>query len=93
MIEDKNAGFSDSGNTNEDGIRRQDRLVDLKVLASLLGVCARTVHRLVAAGELPPPAKLGRASRWFASDVDQYMEKLKQARMKFMVPPEIRGAA
>ena len=93
MIESKNAGFSDSGNESEGGITGQDRLIDLKVLAGLLGVCARTIHRLVAAGELPPPAKVGRASRWFISDVDRYMTKLNQARMKFMVPSEIRGAA
>ena len=93
MIENKNAGFSDSGNVNEGGITGQDRLIDLKVLTGLLGVCSRTIHRLVASGELPPPAKVGRASRWFVSDVDRYMARLKEMRMKFEVPREIRGAA
>ena len=93
MIEIKNAGVSDSENVNEGGITGQDRLVDLKIFAGLLGVCARTIHRLVAAGELPPPAKVGRASRWFVSDVERYMDKLKQVRMKYAVPTETRGAA
>lgn len=60
--------------------RLDDRLVDLKTVVACLGVCARTVHRLVAAGELPPPAKVGRASRWFMSDVDGYLANLRRNR-------------
>ena len=59
----------------------------------MLGVCARTVHRLVAAGELPPPAKVGRASRWFMSEIDGYMERLRQARPKAFVPVRMGGAS
>ncbi|HEV2292471.1 MAG TPA: helix-turn-helix domain-containing protein [Tepidisphaeraceae bacterium] len=33
-------------------------------VADLLGTSVRTVERLVRAKKLPPPLKLGRASRW-----------------------------
>ena len=77
---------SDLENRTIERISGHDRLIDLKVMATMLGVCARTVHRLVAAGELPPPAKVGRASRWFMSEIDSYMERLKQARPKGLMP-------
>lgn len=70
--------------TDEGAIEKigaHDRLIDLKVVVTLLGVCSRTVHRLVAAGELAPPVKVGRASRWFMSDIDGYMKRLRQGRV------------
>ena len=79
-MDTENNKVSDSENATADGIHDDDRLVDLKRVAALLGVCGRTVHRLIAAGELRPPVKVGRASRWFVSDVEGYMSKLKQQR-------------
>jgi predicted DNA-binding transcriptional regulator AlpA len=73
---------SDSENGNAGDILHHDRLIDLKTVADLLGVCTRSVHRLVAAGVLAPPAKVGRASRWFMTDIDRYMETLKATRVK-----------
>ena len=67
-------------NDNNDDLPHSDRLVDLHTVANVLGICSRTVHRLVAAGEFPPPAKVGRASRWFRTDIDRYMAKLNEAR-------------
>ena len=86
-------GFSDLENETVECISGHDRLVDLKVVVTMLGVCARTVHRLVAAGELPPPAKVGRASRWFMSEINGYMDRLKQARPKAFVPVQAGGVA
>jgi len=59
-----------------------DRLMTVSDVAKQLGICTRTVHRLVAAGDLPPPVKVGRASRWFISDVNSYLERLRQERTK-----------
>ena len=72
--------FSDSENKAARDINDHDRLVDLDTVAERLGVCSRTIHRLVAADELPPPAKVGRASRWFVSDVEGYLTKLRHTR-------------
>lgn len=91
-METQEQKISDLENRNAGDIRNHDRLVDLKAVAELLGVCTRSVHRLVAAGELAPPAKVGRASRWFVSDVDRYMERLKESRSK-TAPVSMRGAA
>ena len=51
-------------------------LVDVKEVAAVLGVSARTVWRLVSTGEFPPPIKLGRLSRWRRKDVLRYVEEL-----------------
>lgn len=71
-----------------------DSLVDLHVVSDRLGVCTRTVHRLIASGELPPPVKVGRASRWFTSDIERYLNRLRQARTRLQLPTLMeRGAA
>jgi prophage regulatory protein len=71
-----------------------ESLVDLHAVAERLGVATRTIHRLIAAGELPPPVKVGRASRWFNSDVDRYLDRLRQARTRLLLPTLMeRGAA
>lgn len=76
-----------------DETHRMDSLVDLHVVAHRLGVCTRTVHRLIAAGELPPPVRVGRASRWFTSDVAGFLDKLRQGRTKHLLPASERGVA
>lgn len=39
-------------------------LLDARHMAALLGISARTVVRLAARGELPPPLRLGHLVRW-----------------------------
>lgn len=45
---------------------RQPEVMALSVreVARLLGISVRTVWRLVAAGDLPQPVRVGRAARW-----------------------------
>jgi predicted DNA-binding transcriptional regulator AlpA len=59
-----------------------DQLLCIKDVAVRLAVCTRTVERLVAKGELVPPVKVAKSSRWFFSDVEAYMEKLRQIRSR-----------
>jgi predicted DNA-binding transcriptional regulator AlpA len=59
-----------------------DRLVALPVVAAKLGVSTRSIHRLIAAGQFPPPVKVGGASRWFLSDIASYIDGLRQGRSK-----------
>jgi excisionase family DNA binding protein len=49
------------------------RLLSKKELARLLGVSPRSVDRLVAAGQLPRPIKVGALSRWRRDDVEQWI--------------------
>ncbi len=70
-----------------------DRLVALRVVAERLGLSTRAVYRLIASGVLPPPVKIGKASRWFTSDVEGYMDKLRMTRTKCRALSIERGAA
>ena len=56
----------------------EDRLVSIKRVAAILGVCPRSVRRLANRGELPHPVKVGRATRMFLSDVDAYLKQLRR---------------
>lgn len=57
-----------------------DWMLSVEEVSTKLGICSRSVRRLVAAGDLPGPVKAGACSRWFASDVANYLEKLKSQR-------------
>ena len=39
--------ISDSENGNEEHIKGYEQLVDLKMMVERLGVCARTIHRIL----------------------------------------------
>jgi excisionase family DNA binding protein len=52
------------------------RLVSLQYAADLLGVCVRTVYRLIDEGELPRPFKVRGCSRLPLAAVNAYLEKL-----------------
>jgi excisionase family DNA binding protein len=58
----------------------EDRLISLKDAGRRLALSQRSVYRLIAKGELPPPVKVGGATRLYASDVDAYLENLKSTR-------------
>jgi len=70
---------------------KYDQLLDIKEVGRLLAVCPRTVDRMVAAGELPPPVKVRTASRWYLSDVNNYMTKLKEKRDRQLHRSGIEG--
>ncbi len=51
-------------------------LLDARRIAGLLGVHERTVWRLVSAGELPQPIRLGtKMVRWRLSDLESFLEQ------------------
>lgn len=59
-----------------------ERLVDLLQVAGILGVSKRSVHRLIASGELPQPVKIGHASRFFLSDMENYLAGKREQRAR-----------
>jgi predicted DNA-binding transcriptional regulator AlpA len=42
-------------------------------LERILQLSGRTIHRLLAAHELPPPIRVGQSDRWRAEDVQTYL--------------------
>lgn len=48
-------------------------LADLRGVAARLVVSERTVERMVEAGKMPPPMKLGRLRRWRLADVESWI--------------------
>lgn len=52
-------------------------LFTLLQAADYLNISKRTLHRLIASGDLPPPLKIGRSSRIHRDDVDSYLTKLR----------------
>ena len=88
-----NTETTEEASTTVDYVGEQDRLVDMATMTTMLGICARTVHRLVASNELPGPVKVGRASRWFTSDVNRYLSKLEAVRKKSAVQLKAGGVS
>ena len=52
----------------------QGRLVTTNDLAQRLKVSRRHIFRLLAAGKLPRPVRVGAAIRWRQSDIDLWLE-------------------
>ncbi|WP_345783024.1 helix-turn-helix transcriptional regulator [Coraliomargarita parva] len=57
-----------------------DRLLRIEELIERLSISRRSIYRLIADGEFPRPIPIGRAARWCLSDVENYLERLKQQR-------------
>ncbi len=51
-------------------------LVDDRGGAAMLSISRATYWRLVSVGDLPKPLKIGRASRWRVSDLEEFAENL-----------------
>jgi predicted DNA-binding transcriptional regulator AlpA len=59
----------------------EDRLLDLTEVAEVLGhISTRSVRRLIARGDLPPPIKILSTPRLYHSEVMAFLERLKQKR-------------
>ncbi len=50
------------------------QLVDVKSIASMLGLSRRTVWRFKSAGRLPKPVTLSASVRWRLSDIAKWIE-------------------
>ena len=48
--------------------------LDVNEVAQLLGVSKRTVYRLLDAGQIPKPLKLGNATRWRRTDIELFVK-------------------
>lgn len=46
-------------------------------VAKIIGCSVRSVWRMVADGELPRPVSVRRSSKWFMSNIEAYLQKLR----------------
>lgn len=58
-----------------------EQLVSVTEAAARLDVSPRSLYRLIAQKELPLPLKVGRSSKFCASDLHHYVQKLKSKRI------------
>ena len=56
------------------------RLMRYKEVARQLGVCVKTVRRMVDAGELPKPVKVAGAVALVESEVAAYLQRIMDNR-------------
>jgi excisionase family DNA binding protein len=57
-----------------------DRVMRLPEIAEVLGVCVRSVRRMVDRGELPPCVRVGRAVGLMQSEIEAYLNRVREQR-------------
>ena len=57
-----------------------EQLMTVDQAAAILAVSRRTLYRMIAAGEFPAPLRVGGARRVAASDLVEFLGRLKQGR-------------
>ncbi len=53
-----------------------EQLLDTPAVAAIYRISIRSVPRLVEAGVIPPPIRIGRAVRWLPADIRASFEQL-----------------
>lgn len=59
------------------GGKTTNHLLTVKEVADIFKLSVRKVWRLAAAGQLPPPLKIGRSSRWIAAEIEAYINTVR----------------
>lgn len=57
-----------------------EQLVSIRYVSMRLALSTRAVYRLIASGDFPAPVKVGRATRFYQSDLDEYLNRLRANR-------------
>lgn len=52
-----------------------DQLVDMKFITQFSGLTDKWFYKLISEGSFPKPIKMGRASRWLKSEVEQWVQQ------------------
>ena len=63
-----------------DGDKKLDRVMRFPEIAMVLGVCVRSVRRMIDRHELPPPVRVGRAVGLMQSEIEAYLQRVRQER-------------
>ncbi|HDR2712688.1 MULTISPECIES: AlpA family transcriptional regulator [Enterobacteriaceae] len=60
-----------------------DPLIDMKFITTFTGLTDKWFYKLIKEKKFPKPIKLGRASRWFKSEVEKWLkERIEESRGK-----------
>ena len=63
------------------------KLLNVSEVAEILGIAVRSVWRLSATGQLPPPIRIGaRCMRWRLADIERRTEELATDAQKKQTP-------
>ena len=57
-------------NNKSESAETKPLLIDSRQVGELLNLSTRTVWRLLSAGKLPQPVRIGRSVRWSRSDIE-----------------------
>ena len=63
--------------------KKLDRVMRLPEIAASLGVCVRSVRRMTDRGELPRLVRVGRAVGLMQSDIEAFLERMREQRGNF----------
>lgn len=58
---------------------KDERLINIKEVAKIIGFNVDWVYKKIAKGEFPQPMKIGRSSRWSFLVVMEWLRDFKQA--------------
>ena len=58
-----------------------DQMADMKFITAFTGLTDKWFYKLIKEKKFPKPIKLGRASRWFKSEVEKWLkERIEESR-------------
>ncbi|HAX7643091.1 TPA: AlpA family phage regulatory protein [Escherichia coli] len=59
----------------------EDEFIDMKFITRLTGLSDKWFYKLIQEGVFPNPIKMGRASRWLKSDLEEWLQaKINDSR-------------
>ena len=59
----------------------EDEFIDMKFITRLTGLSDKWLYKLIQEGVFPKPIKMGRASRWLKSDLEEWLQaKINDSR-------------
>jgi excisionase family DNA binding protein len=64
-----------------DAEKKMDRVMRLPEIAAILGVCVRSVRRMIDRGELPSPVRVGHAVGLMKSEIEAYLDRIQKERV------------
>jgi predicted DNA-binding transcriptional regulator AlpA len=64
-----------------------ERLISIDDVMTRVGVCRTTLYHLIKSGTFNPPVKIGRSSRWLASEVDAFVRAAAASRPELAARP------
>ena len=59
----------------------EDEFIDMKFITRLTGLSDKWFYKLIQEGVFPKPIKMGRATRWLKSDLEEWLQaKINDSR-------------